>query len=45
MWADFLSHFQEEADGGAAYNEADVGQDDQENEQYNEVTTQQYNPP
>ena len=39
MWADFLSHFQEEADGGAAYNEADVGQDDPENEQYNEVTT------
>jgi hypothetical protein len=33
MWADFLSHFQEEADGGAAYNEADVGQDDQENDQ------------
>jgi hypothetical protein len=35
MWADFLSHFQEENDGGAAYNEADVGQDDHEPEQYN----------
>lgn len=30
MWADFLSHFQEEADGGAAYNEADVGLEDGE---------------
>ena len=45
MWADFLSHFQEEADGGAAYNEADVGQDDPEQEQYSQVTTQQYQPP
>ena len=46
MWADFLSHFQEEADGGAAYNEAEVGQDDPENEQqvYGQATTQQYNP-
>ena len=44
MWADFLSHFQEEADGGAAYNEADVGQE--ENEEYGQATTstQQYNP-
>ena len=39
MWADFLSHFQEEAEGGDAYNEADVGQDEPENDQYNEVTT------